>query len=383
MIIWTTDSQHVLPTDSYVADTTRDWIWDRHRDHQLGVPRYDFQAKGGLPIIAVLFGGDVVEDPTSAGAAAQYAIWQPWWTQWNGAGPYGYGPIPFITVDGNHDNNDDPDCGSGWSPGRNCDESDHIANFPPSQYTYPGFLGCSGPIEESNHLYEADGLNCAARIPSGHGFDVLIMGLSWFGSQSVDWAQDVLDENPGIPVVMTTHRNIGSTYEDWTQCFRPIGEYFDSGPRFQWENRDVFLWLSGHYRGVNVLNEMQEERPSCHLIEPNQFGNRTISHFRNWQDADYGPGNTDDGSSTHFLEVVTIDWDEDWVNFMVYDPKLDRYTEEAPVPTYTVFELGLGRFLPVLVPSLTRHGRWAVVLLLVTAGVALAPLIRTRLRPRD
>jgi hypothetical protein len=42
------------------------------------------------------------------------------------------------------------------------------------------------------------------------------------------------------------------------------------------------------------------------------------------------PPEYNNGSGTHFLEVVTFDWDEDSVNFKVFDPKLGRYAKDAP-----------------------------------------------------
>ncbi len=373
VILWTTDTQHVHPDEGFVADASKAWIWDRLRDQRLGVPRNDATASGGLPIIAILFGGDVVENVLNA--TGQWAIWKPWWQQWGGAGPDGYGPIPYLLVDGNHDEANNPLCGSPFSPGIFCDESFHIAEFPPSQYTYPGFIGCSGPIPGSYHLGAADGLNCAARVPSGHDFDVLLLGLSWFGHQALGWAQSILDANPGIPVIVTSHRHAKLVPADHSQCGRSIGEYWTSPPRFMWTNRDVVLWLNGHHRGIDDLGVLQEERPACHIAEDNSHGFQTVTHYRNWQDYVWAT-NPSDGTQTHFIEVITFDWDLSTINFKVYQPKYGVYNSDAPSAEYTVSNFGFSRFVPTPVPQLSPSGRSILVAALLTLGLLLAARMR-------
>ena len=61
---------------------------------------------------------------------------------------------------------------------------------------------------------DASGYNTAHIFRAG-GREWLLLALDWQTSTAgFDWASQFLKENPGLPVILTTHEIVGSTYDD-------------------------------------------------------------------------------------------------------------------------------------------------------------------------
>ena len=128
----------VIPDTQYSGDAAetiaiplmQDWIWARAKDCNDGIPRDDSTARGCINWMGVVSVGDINNNHTD-----DYTKWINFYTQFGTLGPDGLGPIPFMTIDGNHDEGHAPDypacvdepepceCGSPvLSKGKYCDD---------------------------------------------------------------------------------------------------------------------------------------------------------------------------------------------------------------------------------------------------------------------
>jgi hypothetical protein len=359
------DTQNLKGNDQQIViPLMQDWIWARLKDCNDGILRDDSIARGCINWIGVASVGDINNNHVD-----DYTNWINFYTQFGTFGPDGLGPIPFMTVDGNHDEGNAPnhpacvvdpptcDCGSpNDAIGRNCDEMYYKAAFPISQYGFPGsgLLECSPPIQGSYNLEGAEDLNCAFKWPTGHGFDVLVFGFTWFGFQAASpggWAQQVLAAHPGFPTVGFGHRHLhihDDPVYDPDDCRYQIGEY--------WANLleitpDWFAFFNGHDRALNGSEGVHDGRPACAIVRNNAphpgypLGTPVVQFFLNWQD--YNNPVPTGGLETAVVEVVTLDWDENTMNVQVYQPTRDAFVPEgeALYANHTWTDLELDRFL--------------------------------------
>ena len=361
------DTQHVTAADELVViPLMQDWIWARRKDCDDGVPRDDSTARGCINWIGVTSKGDVNEHHYE-----DYTNWINFYRQFGALGPDGLGPIPFLVVDGNHDEADAPNypdcladpetcaCGNPSLPGKYCDESYYKTAFPISQYSYPGsgLLECNLPVDSYYNLYGGEDLNCAFQWSSGHGFDLLVFGFTWFGTNVAfpnHWGPPMLALHPDLPTFGFAHRHIGidtNAVYDPEDCSRHVGE--------DWNHlmKDVPNWVAffnGHDQATISTGEIVYGRPACAIVEHNSphpgypEGTPVVQFFLNWQDYHFpGPNN---GIETAIIEVMTVDWDENWMQVQIYEPLYDRYVPEGEsmFAGYTWTDLDLDRFLALV-----------------------------------
>ena len=87
--------------------------------------------------------------------------------------------------------------------------------------------------------------NSAQLIDVGHGQSLLHLSLDYLETQAnqderAAFAQQVIDANPGVPTIVTTHKNV-----DETGSFQSAGR--DLIDRVVTPNEEIFLVLNGHY----------------------------------------------------------------------------------------------------------------------------------------
>ncbi|AIY01826.1 hypothetical protein ART_2227 [Arthrobacter sp. PAMC 25486] len=124
------------------------------------------------------------------------------------------------------------------------------------------------------------------RSPSGfgsfhrvimNGEEFLSLGLSWDASDAdIDWAQQVLDANPAVPTIFTSHQLIDINTDTSEAVETDFGtKLWD---RLISTNRQIFLTYNGHHHGATEQVKM------------NNFGEPVIQQLLDYQMA-YQGGN--------------------------------------------------------------------------------------------
>ncbi len=359
------DTQHLNPAGQVIVlPQMQDWMWARLKDCHDGIPRDDSTASGCINWMGIGSVGDILETVLTD----SYTNYIDFYTQFGTLGPDGYGPIPFLTVDGNHDEAPSPDypecvenppceCGGPVELGQVCNETFYKTAFPISQYSYPGsgLLECCPPIPDSFNLEYAEDLNCVFQWPTGYGFDALVFGFTYQGVQAAlpgGWGQQMLGKYPGFPTFGFSHRHIklvdGPIY-DPDDCIFDFLQYRDNlqRPTPGWVG-----WFNGHdHAGTGVQGEVHDMRPACAVIDNNDphpgypSGTPVVNFFLNYQDRDI-PG-VQHGMETAAIEVITYNWDQNTMNVQIYDPVENAYVPEgtAQYANQTLTDLDLDRFL--------------------------------------
>jgi hypothetical protein len=134
---------------------------------------------------------------------------------------------------------------------------------------------------------DSSGYNTAHIFAAG-GREWLLLAMDWRTSTAgFDWANQFIQENPGLPVILTTHEIVGSTYDDNVYPY-PAGDpendaAFSSYGQTVWdslinENDQIFLTLNGHYW------------PPGRMTTQNAAGNDVHLHITNYQNRYFGGG---------------------------------------------------------------------------------------------
>jgi hypothetical protein len=134
---------------------------------------------------------------------------------------------------------------------------------------------------------DSSGYNTAHIFRAG-GREWLLLALDWRTSTAgFDWANQFIKENPGLPVILTTHEIVGSTYDDNVYPYQagdPENDAaFSDYGQTVWdglinENNQVFLTLNGHYW------------PPGRMTAQNAAGNDVHLHITNYQNRYFGGG---------------------------------------------------------------------------------------------
>lgn len=163
--------------------------------------------------------------------------------------------VPYSVLAGNHDIRSSTDDQRGDTP--------YLRAFGPSRFQGMPTFGGTSP----------DGYN-SFHVLSGAGRKWLILALDWRASdKGLAWAQEVLNQHPTLPVILTTHDLVyaddageaslsGNGQRLWDQLIR--------------KNDQIFLTLNGHYW------------PPGRTVLTNDAGNPVHAHISNYQDRYYG-----------------------------------------------------------------------------------------------
>jgi Concanavalin A-like lectin/glucanases superfamily/Calcineurin-like phosphoesterase len=138
----------------------------------------------------------------------------------------------------------------------------------------PTFAGADSTGYNTAHIFRAGGR------------EWLLLAMDWRTSTGgFAWANQFIKDNPGLPVILTTHEIVGSIYDDNVYPYQagdPENDAAFSGyGQTVWdnlinENDQVFLTLNGHYW------------PPGRMTAQNAVGNDVHLHITNYQNRYFG-----------------------------------------------------------------------------------------------
>ncbi|MDZ8201755.1 LamG-like jellyroll fold domain-containing protein [Microbacterium sp. SSW1-59] len=152
--------------------------------------------------------------------------------------------LPYSILAGNHDVNnsddslDDTDYDLGAEP--------YLTWFGPERAADQATFGGRDDTGMSEfHVFEAEGQQ------------FLVLALSWrISTQTQQWAQDVMDAHPTLPVILTTHSLLAVESDQVSPLETEYGlELWENLIR---SNDQIFLTMNGHSHGATVLEKTND-----------------------------------------------------------------------------------------------------------------------------
>lgn len=220
-------------------------------------------------------------------------------------GPY---VAPFSMLPGNHDY----DISSSKCSG----SSKYVERFRPDRFANASWYGGS----------DATGRNSFQLFSAG-GYDFLHLAIEWQpATEEFEWAAQVIETHPGLPVILTTHEYIWDGarpwWADWREPDPGNGGYSASGQQtfhmLVTKHDQIFLVLCGHFHNLDHIEpDPHEVTGEWHQVSKNDFGRDVIEVLQNYQ------GYPDGGSG--WLRLITFDEDAGELFFETYSPALGEY----------------------------------------------------------
>jgi hypothetical protein len=173
--------------------------------------------------------------------------------------------VAYSVLAGNHDVSGDDTRGT----------TPYLQTMGPQRFTNsPTFAGADSSGYNTAHIFRAAGR------------EWLLLAMDWrTSSGGFAWANHVISGNPGLPVILTTHEIVGSTYDDNVYPYQsgdPENDAALSGyGQTVWdslinENDQIFLAINGHYW------------PPGRTTMQNAAGNDVHLHITNYQNRYFG-----------------------------------------------------------------------------------------------
>lgn len=233
--------------------------------------------------------GDVVNNAGAAGGAAN----PQWGVAVNAMNVLKGSSVPYSILPGNHD----------WSSLEGYGSLEHYrVRFGNTSSFFAGkswFLG-----------YDERGVNTAQRFstPAGDFLNISLEFNSGAPAMSSDaapgtpanamaWAQAIINANPGIPTIISTHDNVNTS---GTRAFESV-RMLDNLVR---KNDQVFMVLNGHYSSAEVTEES--------IISKNDYGHPVYEILTDYQARNRGG----DG----WMRLMKFDWQNNKIVFQTYTP---------------------------------------------------------------
>ncbi|MDT8913199.1 LamG-like jellyroll fold domain-containing protein [Amycolatopsis sp. PS_44_ISF1] len=175
--------------------------------------------------------------------------------------------VAYSVLAGNHDVSGDDTRGS----------TPYLKTMGPQRFRRSkSFLGADASGYNTAHVFRAAGR------------DWLLLAMDWRTSDAgFTWADQVIKAHPKLPVILTAHEIVGSTYDDDLYPYAS-GDPEDNAVvtdygRQVWDrlikdNDQVFLTLNGHYW------------PSGRVTKANSAGHDVHLHITNYQNRYFGGG---------------------------------------------------------------------------------------------
>lgn len=232
--------------------------------------------------------------------------------------------VPFGMVPGNHDY----DNYSWWTQDGGPGASKPLAGgrtwslyFGPDSRHFRGKAWYGGASDNGLNSYQTF---------SGGGREFLHLSLEMEPPQSaLDWAQDVIDAHPGLPVMITTHEWLRPDAHERSNGY---DSYFPGADnltpdqiwdRFIRKNAMIFMVLSGHNytRPVEGVSNGENLR-----IDLNDAGHPVYQLIQDYQGNTVGPDGTADSANggAGWLRFMTFDTDARKIRFYTYSTLLGR-----------------------------------------------------------
>lgn len=234
--------------------------------------------------------GDIVQNGANGGNNVE-------WNRADQAMDLLDGVVPYAACIGNHDYNTVSSKGSG--------SSSYGAFFGPARYAgYPWYGGAS-----------ANGQNHFQRFTAG-GREYLHLALEWQpNAAAYAWAQGVLDANPGLPTIVSTHEHIIDANTAGTGAGRSAAGTLTWNSLVR-NNPRIFLVVNGHFHQGN--NGFDGEH---YLDSRNDSGTQVFEMLGDYQDW------TNGGSG--YLRVLGFDERNNLIRVRTFSPTLDRFEIDA------------------------------------------------------
>lgn len=260
------------------------------------------------------------------------------WRYWDTRGEWDYADhaisvlsraeIPFGMVPGNHDYDNYSWWGGPDSPG----EGRPLAGgnvweryFGPQSAHFAGKPWYGGSFNQGMNSYQ---------FFTGAGIEFLHLSLEMMPPPAaLEWAQQVIDANPGLPTIVTTHNWVHPALSDPSKRTDGYAAYFEGSdqlPRKEvWErfiskNPMIFMVLSGHHFTSPINGKSQGENLE---IEHNDAGYPVYQMVQDYQGNTIGPdgepGSANGGAG--WLRFIEFDTDARKIRFSTYSTLLDRY----------------------------------------------------------
>jgi len=199
--------------------------------------------------------------------------------------------LAYGVVLGNHD------YAGGATP--DDDASNFISTFGAARCAGRSWCGSASP----------DGRNQYHTFHAG-GRDYLHLLIEYWGASAansnaaevVDWAQDVLDDHPTTPTILSTHEYLSSGGGRTA----PGDDIFNALVR---ANPQVFMVLCGHWHG------------EAHPVAQNDEGQDVFQILANFQ--------SDPNGGDGWMTLLEFDEDNHVINATTYSPSLDQYETDA------------------------------------------------------
>jgi hypothetical protein len=290
-------------------------------------------------LVFVSFVGDIVQHgdgqfrlKDDTGTSGQFRYWDTR-DEWDNANRaisiLGRSSIPFGVVPGNHDYDSAVWWGGPGSPG--------VATPRRGGRTWNYYFGPQSRYFAGKPWYGGSfnqGLNSYQFFTAG-GKRFLHISFEEAPPQAVlDWAQGIINANPGLPVIMTTHEWISpaSTADKVkrSEWYRRGFEGSDHlGPdevwdRFVRKNPEIFLILCGHLStpAKNGMSQGENLR-----IDTNDAGYPVYQVLTDYQSNTVGPdgkaGSANGGAG--WLRFIEFDTVQRKMHFYTYSALLNRY----------------------------------------------------------
>lgn len=257
--------------------------------------------------------------------------------------------IPLSVVPGNHDYDNQ----SHWWEGEFVDWNGH---YLAGLRTWDYYFGPDSPHFKDKPWYGGSfrhGGN-SYQFFTGGGKRFLHLGLQMNpGEADLQWAQGVIDANPGLPVIISTHEwllaaadkdggrdNTGIAIFDPHEHLKPD----DVWDRFVRKNSRIFLILCGHqdaepHNGVSQGENLR--------IDRNDAGYPVYQVLQDFQDntvgADGKAGSANGGAG--WMRFIEFDTKKNKIHFYTYSTLLNKYAGKAgentfgSYPNYSDFRL--------------------------------------------
>lgn len=178
-----------------------------------------------------------------------------------------------------------------------------------------------------------NGMDSFQRFKAG-GRTFLHLSLEMEPTPAVlDWAQHVIDQNPGLPTLMTTHEWLDPNFTGATKRSNDHQAYFDGTPnlppdqvweRFIRKNKQIFLVLAGH-----------DWTPTKHGLsngenirtDTNDAGYPVFQLVQDYQGNTIGPdGNAgSDNGGAGWMRFIEFDTSAKKIHFYTYSTLLGKY----------------------------------------------------------
>ncbi len=144
--------------------------------------------------------------------------------------------LPYSILAGNHDVRDSSD--TVYDTDYNLAQEPYLKYFGADRAAQQATYGGSDPTGFNQyHVFEAEGQQ------------FMVLALSWRASDAtLDWAEQVMDAHPTVPVILTSHEVIDIESDGVTPKDTPYGlRLWDELIR---SNDQIFMTLNGHFHGA-------------------------------------------------------------------------------------------------------------------------------------